>query len=204
MTYPASTPNTDSTSDTTEIPVATHSVLADGERSPAVFLLPAVGGCGVSTLAHSIAPFAETDMFPAADDPNMVVVVTTATYTGVQAAHRIVQQSNDGRAGGCQLLGLVVVTTAGGKIPKPVTQRLAPVESKVRHIWHVDYVDAWRCLPTEQLPVWDPTVTSNTEDARGARRRKKKTTAATEVPERVVSVATEICQEAVGLYQAGR
>ncbi|MGV0870455.1 hypothetical protein [Corynebacterium kalidii] len=184
--------------------MATYSVLADGERSPAVFLLPAVGGCGASTLARSVAPFAETDMFPAADDPNMVVVVTTATYTGVQAAHRIIQQSNDGRGGGCQLLGLVVVNTAGGKIPKPVVQRLAPVESKLRHVWHVDYVEEWRCLPTEQLPVWDPTVSSNTDQARGARRRKKKTTAATEVPEHVVSVATEICQEAVGLYQAGR
>lgn len=180
---------------TGSVPVATSSVLTDGEQEPAVYLLGAHGGAGTTTLAHSMAPMRETDVFPAEDDPNMVAVVTALHRPGLDAAHRIIRQLQAGRAGGCALVGLIVVNTTGGKTPKPVAQRLAGVADNVSEVWEIPYIEAWRTVATDALPVWTP-------DPGETPRKKRKVDPLTDVPPSVADVALNICRSAVDLYES--
>lgn len=183
---------------TSQVPVATESVLEPDEVEPAVFLMGAHGGSGVTTLAHTLAPMRETVMFPAADDPNLLVVVTAAHRTGLDAAHRIIRQLQAGRAGGCTLLGLMVVHTTAGKMPKPVAQRLAGVADNVHQVWEIPYIDAWRTVPTDDLPVWTPQDSLSDQ----GKKKNKRQDPLKVVPIDVADVGLDMCHSAVDLYKS--
>ena len=180
-----------------KLPVAEESLVPDGQDAPAVWLMGAHGGAGTTTLAHCWAPFAEASMFPAADDPNFVVVVTAAHRSGLDSAHRVIRQMQAGQAGGCELLGLVLVHMAPGKLHKLLKQRLAGIAANISQVWEVPFVEQWNWVPTKQLPIWDPTIE---EIEVGRRWRRKKIDPLQKIPPIITDVASEICQVAVERY----
>lgn len=179
------------------VPVATESVLAPDEAEPAVYLLGAHGGAGVSTLAHCLAPMKETDVFPAADNPSFVAVVAAAHFTGIDNAHRVIRQLQAGRAGGCTLVGLVVVNLVPGRMPKPVAQRLAAVADNVAEVWQIPFVDQWRSVGLADLPTWSPDMD---QPAQGRKRRRAGPLE--EVPAEICEVGLDLCRSAVDLYKS--
>lgn len=131
--------------------------ISQDQPHPAVWLLGAHGGAGVSTLARSWAPAADSQRgWPAADRYANVVVVARTHRTGLTAAHALLRQSAGGLTGGCALLGLVIVPDQDGKLPTTLRRQVEVVEGLAPQVWRVPFVPVYRTLTHEQMPVWSP------------------------------------------------
>ncbi|MBZ8176221.1 hypothetical protein GSS88_00150 [Corynebacterium sp. 3HC-13] len=107
---------------------------------PAVWLVAAHGGAGVTTLACQIGPCGDAGgQFPVKDDSPLCVVVCRATSHGLEAAHNVVLQAQGGLAGHCEVIGVIVVADTPGKIVKRLTHKI-DVISQLTTVWQVPYL----------------------------------------------------------------
>ncbi|KQB84079.1 hypothetical protein Cocul_00875 [Corynebacterium oculi] len=140
-----------------KLPVAATSRVAPGEDDPAVWLVGAHGGAGVSTLAHVLAPAGDAGMmWPSGERSMCCVLVCRSTAMGLEDAHDVLIQARNGLAGDVVVLGLVVVADAPGRTPKTLEQKIAVLSQITQKVWRVPYIDQWRGEMREDLPVWVP------------------------------------------------
>ena len=126
---------------------------------PAVWLLGAHGGAGVSTLAHYLE-FADDcgRRWPCGTDRDTespyVVIVARETTSGLRAAHELIGQHRDENLA-CELLGLV--TVAGSqRTDKSVAQYRSVVASSVPGHWPIGWHPFLTAAALPGLPSWHP------------------------------------------------
>ena len=115
----------------------------------ALWWVGAHGGAGESTLASLDDRWqAAGHCWPAPATPGMVarcVVVARTHAPGLLAAQQALQQWAAYAAGPMvQLLGLVLVADAPGKLPTPLRDLVRVVSGGAPRVWEVPWVDAWR------------------------------------------------------------
>lgn len=130
-------------------------------RAPAVWLLGAHGGAGVTTLAHMLAPAADCGRrWPAVlgGESPLVVLVARETIEGLSWAHDLLRQWCCGQAGDSVLVGLITCAHQPGKQPKPIRQYLSLVSDLLPKdgLWRVDWQPDWPLTELKALPTWTP------------------------------------------------
>ena len=135
------------------------SMICDSERGwpPMAWLVGAHGGAGVTTLAHTLAPFGDAGMtWPVQDEHPWCVVVARATREGVEAAHNAVLQSQAAKTGPCRVIGVMLVEAAPDFLPETVEQKITVLKKVVPNIWNVPFIDEWAAELRSKLPEWSP------------------------------------------------
>ncbi|AXY49329.1 hypothetical protein [Rhodococcus ruber] len=125
---------------------------------PAVWLLGAHGGAGVSTLTQywDFADDAQ-HQWPCGDarevESPYVVVVCRETVQGLSSAHDLIlEHRHQGLA--CELLGLVTVANAAGPLPKDVRQLRSIVTGAVAAHWAIGWHRFLASAARSSLPTW--------------------------------------------------
>lgn len=132
-----------------------YPVVAPG---PAVWLLGAHGGAGVSTLTQywDFADDAQ-HQWPCGTDRGVespyVVVVCRETVQGLSCAHDLILEHRR-RGLGCELLGLVTVANAAGDPPKDVRQLRSIVTGAVAAHWAIGWHRFLASAARSSLPTW--------------------------------------------------
>ncbi|MBL1076712.1 hypothetical protein JK358_20140 [Nocardia sp. 2] len=128
-------------------------------RAPLVWLLGVHGGAGASTLAHVLAPAADSyRRWPGVFDREspFVVLVARETISGLTRAHDLLRQHHAGLAGPCDVLGLVTVAARPGRIPAEIRRYRDVVGSLAGQVWQLPWHEEWTLVESDQLPVWSP------------------------------------------------
>lgn len=106
------------------------------------------GGAGASTLSAAVPGGAEPGepKWPVHTTPCRVRVLLVArTHArGLHAAQEAATQWASGAVPHVDLLGLVAVADAPGKLPRPLRDALRFVAGGVPRLWHVPWIEAWR------------------------------------------------------------
>lgn len=148
-------------SEANSAPVWSRPVAEPSGRPPAVWLLGAHGGAGVSTLEKMWAPAGDSRRgWPAADATPFVVIVSRMQVSGLDAAHQLALQHRAQKVGACGLLGLVTVAAAPGKPAVSVVRRREIVAAAAGASWHVDWTPELLSTPLADLATWQPGYTA--------------------------------------------
>lgn len=172
---------------------------------PIAWLVGVHGGAGVSTLATMLAPFWDAGgTIPAADDPSTVILVAATHKSGLRKLHDAVLQFAAGNAGSAELLGVVIVDQAPGKLSKNLDAEVQRItEATPSHnVWRIAYTPAWREARPVELPSWprdDDAATGGEKLSR--KQRKERSDPLRWVPESVAETATDMFNRAHALYQ---
>ena len=110
------------------------------------------GGAGESTLATLAAgsrPAGHAWPLPSANvTANHVVLVARTNYSGLAAAQRAATEwAANTLPPGVALAGLVLISDAPGRLPKPLRDFQHVVAGGVPRVWHLPWVEAWRLAP---------------------------------------------------------
>ncbi|RRD47675.1 DUF6668 family protein [Arachnia propionica] len=118
--------------------------------SPTLWCVGAHGGSGESTLASLHEHWSATDhCWPdsrvESSSPRCLVVARTSHY-GLMAAQQVLRQWAAARGGGpmVQLLGLVLMADAPGRLPTPLRDLAKVVSGGAPRVWSIPWVEAWR------------------------------------------------------------
>ncbi|WP_144797871.1 DUF6668 family protein [Microbacterium paludicola] len=116
-----------------------------GHWSP-LWIVGAHGGAGESTLASLIPGATATDhRWPQRAGGALRAVVTArSNLRGLAAAQAAAQQWASRLVPGVDLLGLVVMADAPGRLPRPLRDRLQVVSGGFARTWTVPWIDTWR------------------------------------------------------------
>lgn len=108
------------------------------------------GGAGTTTLHQEVGAGAESGIrgWPTrADGGRTHVVLVTRTHArGLTAAQTVARQWAAGHAGNVELLGLVAVADAPGRLPKALRESLRFVAGGVPRLWRIPWVEGWRSV----------------------------------------------------------
>ncbi|WP_436775623.1 DUF6668 family protein [Yinghuangia sp. YIM S09857] len=105
------------------------------------------GGAGASTLAAAVGGVdAGPRGWPVHPDQgrSRVLLVARSHARGLEAAQLASRQWASGVVGNVDLLGLVVVADAPGRLPRKLQQWLKLVAGGVPHMWTVPWHEPWR------------------------------------------------------------
>ncbi|MEU1980402.1 DUF6668 family protein [Nocardia sp. NPDC019395] len=130
-------------------------------RAPLVWLLGVHGGAGASTLAHILAPAADSGRrWPGVFEREspFVVLVARETIAGLTSAHDLLRQHHAGLAGPSEVLGLVTVAARPGRMAPEIRRYRDVVASLAGQVWQVPWYEEWTLVEPEKLPVWTPGV----------------------------------------------
>ncbi|MBF6416879.1 hypothetical protein [Nocardia cyriacigeorgica] len=130
-------------------------------RAPLVWLLGVHGGAGASSLAHVLAPAADSGRrWPGVFDREspFVVLVCRETIAGLTRAHDLLRQHHAGFAGPSEVLGLITVAARPGRMPAEIRRYREVVGSLAGRMWQVPWYEEWTLVEPEKLPVWAPGV----------------------------------------------
>ncbi|GAB2877178.1 hypothetical protein GCM10027074_51650 [Streptomyces deserti] len=102
------------------------------------------GGAGVSTLAAVYGGQDCGRAWPGPADPRSVLLVARTHAAGLEAVAQAVEVFRRGAAPpGLDLDAVVLVADAPGRLPRPLAQRIRPLESAI-DVYRVPWVPAWR------------------------------------------------------------
>ncbi|WP_078884266.1 DUF6668 family protein [Streptomyces sp. NRRL S-340] len=102
------------------------------------------GGAGTTTLAAVFGGHDCGRQWPGPGAPRSVLLVARTHATGLDAVVRALEVFRRGQApAGLDLDAVVLVADAPGRLPRPLAQRVRPVEAVV-DVHHVPWVPAWR------------------------------------------------------------
>ncbi|AEF43100.1 hypothetical protein [Hoyosella subflava] len=127
------------------------------QPGPAVWLLGATGGAGVSTLA-AFFEFAEDcqHQWPSGADPHsespFVVVVARETIASLKAAHALLMQHQSENLA-CRPLGVITVS-ASREDTKPVRQYREVVRAAAPAHWAIGHHPGLISAGPDSLPSW--------------------------------------------------
>lgn len=105
------------------------------------------GGAGESSLASLVDGWAEAGHSwprPADGGAANVVLVARTSMAGLRSAQAAATQWASGRASEANVLGLVLVADAPGKLPRPLRDFARLVSGGVPRTWSVPWIEAWR------------------------------------------------------------
>lgn len=117
------------------------------DRAAALWLVGAHGGAAESTLAELDDGWtAGSHAWPSVPDgqPARVVIVARTSARGLLAAKAVAKQWASGLVAGVELLGLVLVVDAPGRLPKPLRDLTKVVSGGYPRTWYVPWVESWR------------------------------------------------------------
>lgn len=118
------------------------------QRGPAWWFVSCHGGAGSSTLAAA-AGGGGVDagrQWPVPEPPGIarVVLVARTHASGLRAAQAGARQWAAGAVPRVQLLGLVAVADAPGRLPRPLRELLELIEGGFPRVWRLPWVEALR------------------------------------------------------------
>lgn len=127
------------------------------DSSAALWVVGAHGGAGESTVAelHESWRAAEHAWPETADGTSSACVLVARTHVrGLLAARTALTQWAASGAGSVQLLGLVLVVDAPGKLPAPIRDLAAVISGGAPRVWEVPWIESWRLGDpvTERVP----------------------------------------------------
>jgi len=134
--------------------------LRDQPSVATVWWLGVHGGAGESTLARLLVGSRSAEHAwprPPATTyvPTRVALVARSHASGLRAAQKAATHWAAGALPDVELLGLVVVADAPGRLPKPLRELAALVSGGVPQTWHVPWIESWRLgddVPLEAAP----------------------------------------------------
>ena len=119
----------------------------DVNRPAAIWWLGVHGGAGERVLSRLLPGSRSADhAWPIINDGSRanVVLVARSNADGLQAAQRAATEWASGSLPTINLLGLVIVADAPGKLPKPLRDLAQVVSGGVPNVWQIPWVEAWR------------------------------------------------------------
>lgn len=120
----------------------------DQPRPAELWWVGAHGGSGESTLAALVPGWAcAGHAWPnvqTQEGPTRVVLTARSSARGLLAAQHAATQWAAGMVPDVDVLGLVVVADAPGRLPRPLRDLAHVVGGGVAHTWHVPWVESWR------------------------------------------------------------
>lgn len=117
------------------------------DRIAALWVVGAHGGAGESTLAElDDGWIAGSHAWPSTPmpQPARVVIVARTSARGLLAAKAVAKQWAAGLVRDVELLGLVLVADAPGRLPKPLRDLTKIISGGYPRTWHVPWVESWR------------------------------------------------------------
>lgn len=120
-------------------------------RSAPLWWVGVHGGAGESTLAALVPGSRATDhawpvtpTAPSGGSGERVVLVARTNMRGLRAAQRAAAEWASGSLQAVDLLGLVLVADAPGRLPRPLRDLSAVVSGGVPRVWQLPWIEAWR------------------------------------------------------------
>ena len=130
-----------------EPPLVDRLPVREQKKQASLWVVGVHGGAGESTLAALDPTWAAGDhgwpQLPSGDRARVVLVARSSMY-GLQRAQLAATQWASGLVPHIELLGLVVVADAPGRLPRPLRDFLQVIQGGVPRTWQVPWVDAWR------------------------------------------------------------
>lgn len=115
-----------------------------------VWFLGVHGGAGESTLAGLLPDgkpaghaWPEPDTSPE-HAPAKVVLVARTHASGLRSAQLAATEWASGSALGVELIGLVLVADAPGKLPRPLKDMAKVIKGGVPRTWSIPWIESWR------------------------------------------------------------
>ena len=105
------------------------------------------GGAGESTLAALVPGWPTADHSwpqPASGAPARVVLVARSNLHGLKAAQAAARQWAAGLVPHAEVVGLVVIADAPGRLPKSLRDFMQVVTGGVQRSWFLPWVEGWR------------------------------------------------------------
>lgn len=125
-----------------QLPTVAH------HRTGDLWWLGVHGGAGESTLAglQPTWPAAEHAWphHPPGSDPAHVVLVARSNMRGLRAAQTASTQWASGLVPFVEVLGLVIIMDAPGRLPRPLREYAQVVAGGVPRVWRLPWVEPWR------------------------------------------------------------
>ncbi len=121
---------------------------------PGVLLVGAHGGAGTSTLSllTGLEDAGRTWPVTVAHLPNRVLIVAKTSSWGLEYARMAAKAVFAGRVKGIDLLGLVAVADAPGRLPRSLADQLTDVAGAFPAFWQVPWSEELRCGHLTDLP----------------------------------------------------
>lgn len=117
------------------------------DRTGSLWVVGAHGGAAESTISDLDDSWtAGQHAWPAAPagDPARVVIVARTSARGLLAAKSAAKQWAAGLVNGVELLGLVLVADAPGRLPRQLRDLAKIVGGGYPRTWHVPWIESWR------------------------------------------------------------
>jgi hypothetical protein len=116
-------------------------------RPAELWWVGAHGGSGESTLAGLVPEWPEAGHgWPrtATAEPSRVVLIARSNARGLKAAQAAIMHWASGQVPSVDVLGLVVVADAPGRLPRPLRDLAQVVKGGVPRAWDVPWIESWR------------------------------------------------------------
>lgn len=98
------------------------------------------GGAGVTTLSRVFGLPESTRTWPVAEDgPTYVFLVCRSNVTGLRSAQLAAREWASGTVPGLNVLGLIVIADAPGRLPKDLRSFAQQIGGGVPRVWHIDW-----------------------------------------------------------------
>jgi hypothetical protein len=114
----------------------------------ALWIIGSHGGAGESTISRLIEGSRPTHhswpVTGGTDTNPRVLLVCRSSMNGLEAAQRALIEWTSTARPQVDLLGLVILADAPGKLPKPLRDLAAIVGGGAPRLWHLPWVEAWR------------------------------------------------------------
>lgn len=117
------------------------------DRPATLWVVGAHGGAAESTISgldDSWAAGHHCWPVDPAGQPARVVIVARTSARGLLAARSAAKQWAAGLVSGAELLGLVLVADAPGRLPRPLRDLGKVVSGGYPRTWHVPWIESWR------------------------------------------------------------
>jgi hypothetical protein len=125
-----------------QLPFRDHAAAAD------LWWVGVHGGAGESTLGRLVPGWSAAGHAWPRTTPSYsmtrVVLVARSHAAGLQAAQKAATQWAAGAVPLTELLGLVIVADAPGRLPRPLRDLAALVSGGVPRTWHLPWIESWR------------------------------------------------------------
>jgi len=137
-------------------------------RTAELWWLGVHGGAGESSLAALLPGSAAAQhgwpQVPNQLEPSRVILTARSNVRGLQAAQNAATQWAAGLVPFIEVLGLVIIADAPGKLPKPLRDLSHLVSGGVPRTWHVPWIESWRTGDQPELTALPRQVRRLIED----------------------------------------
>lgn len=127
-----------------EVRVTQGLPVVDAPSEPGLWVVGAHGGAGATTWAHLLGAGDAGCAWPRPPHPVQVLVVARANRTGLRAAQAAAIQWASGAVEAVDLVGLLLVADAPGRMPKGLRDYARLVKGAFPQVIDMGWVESWR------------------------------------------------------------